>query len=89
MTTELRQRKGSEGKESPKLSRVDKGDGSSSKVDEATKQRTAMQLAQERYTKFFTRTIWGALMIVFFWTHIVYRPHLSLLVCSSLADHCV
>jgi len=74
---ELRQRKGSEGKESPKLSRVD-GKGDSTNVDAATKQRTAMQLAQERYTKFFTRTIWGALMIVFFGL-LLYTDHI--LVC--------
>jgi hypothetical protein len=50
------------------------------KEDEEQKQlkKSPMEIAQEKYRKFFTRTIWGSLMI-FFFAFILYTDHV--LVC--------
>jgi phosphatidate cytidylyltransferase len=48
-----------------------------------TPDKTALQIAQERYTKFFTRTKWGAIMILIF-AAIIYTGHATLSVAVVL-----
>jgi len=67
-SSELRQRKPTQ----------DSQDQMSEQKKQEEAERSAMQLAQERYTKFFTRSFWGALMILVFGL-ILYTDHI--LVC--------
>lgn len=70
---ELRKRKGNE------TDIVnDATEGKVVKTDAAVTPKTPMEIAQERYRKFFTRSFWGIIMIAFF-SLILYTDHI--LVC--------
>jgi len=68
--SEVRKRKGEKDEKSPSVSRAIQ-----TQTEEEQK-KSDMQIAQEKYRKFFTRTIWGTMMIVVFGA-ILYVGHIA------------